>query len=136
MLQMFTSTFSMFSSSKGVDGFFGLICVVIQMVLTVVLSEPKTEFTTAVRATATVKVVYQPTKCALSNGTGSFPYVAAMGYAAIVSSGLVYILRAKRVVQQVPTPGSHADKDPGTGDQPPSPPSDADTESNAKKTSE
>ncbi|KAJ7039454.1 hypothetical protein C8F04DRAFT_1255154 [Mycena alexandri] len=128
-----TSTFSMFSSSKGVDGFFGLICVVIQMVLTVVLSEPKTEFTPAGRATATVKVVYQPTKCALSNGTGSFPYVAAMGYAAIVSSGLVYILRAKRVVQQVPPPASHADKDPGTGDRPPSPPSDADTESNAKK---
>ncbi|KAJ7031200.1 hypothetical protein C8F04DRAFT_1397509 [Mycena alexandri] len=93
------------------------------MVLTLVLSN-ESEVINTVRATATVKVVLQPTKCALSNGTGSFPYVTAMGYAAIMSSGVVYILRAKRfsIVQQVPTPASHADKDPGT-----------DTSSNAKK---
>ncbi|KAJ7740595.1 hypothetical protein B0H16DRAFT_1757844 [Mycena metata] len=120
MLQMPTSTLSMFSSSsKSLDGFFGLICVGIQMVLTVVLSDSfKTEFTTTARATATVKVVLQPTKCVLFNGTDSLPYVAAMGYATIVFLSLVYILRAKGF---------------GTGDQPPSPPSDADTESNAKK---
>ncbi|KAJ7039459.1 hypothetical protein C8F04DRAFT_1319016 [Mycena alexandri] len=135
MLQMPTSTFDMLSSSsKSLDRFFGLICVGIQMVLTLVLSN-ESEVINTVRATATVKVVLQPTKCALSNGTGSFPYVTAMGYAAIMSSGVVYILRAKRfsIVQQVPTPASHADKDPGTGDRPPSPPSDADTSSNAKK---
>ncbi|KAJ7755100.1 hypothetical protein B0H16DRAFT_1830628 [Mycena metata] len=120
MFQMPTSTLSMFSSSsKSLGGFFGLICVGIQMVLTVILSDSsKTEFTTAARATTTVKVVLQPTKCVLSNGTTSFPYVAAMGYATIVFLSLLYILRAKGF---------------GTGDQPPSPPSDADTESNAKK---
>ncbi|KAJ7031189.1 hypothetical protein C8F04DRAFT_1397502 [Mycena alexandri] len=135
MLQMPTSTFGMLSSySKSLNGFFGLICVGIQMVLTLVLSN-ESEVINTVRATATTKVVLQPTKCVLSNGAGSFPYVAAMGYAAIMSSGLVYILCAKRfsIVQQVPTPASHADKDPGTGDRPPSPPSDADTASNAKK---
>ncbi|KAJ7740628.1 hypothetical protein B0H16DRAFT_1567042 [Mycena metata] len=120
MLQMSTSTVSMFSSSsKSLGGFFGLICVGIQMVLTVILSDSfKTEFTTAARATTTVKIVLQPTKCVLFNGTDSFPHVAAMGYTTIVFLSLVYILRAKGF---------------GTGDQPPSPPSDADTESNAKK---
>ncbi|KAJ7709225.1 hypothetical protein B0H16DRAFT_1901052, partial [Mycena metata] len=134
MLQMPTSTFSMFSSSKSLDGFFGLICVGIQLVLTVVLPKPKPEFTAAARATATVKVVLQPTKCALSDDTSSFPYVAAMGYAAIVLSGLFYILTTKQF-SILRTPASHADKleGSGTGDQPPSPPSDPDTESNAKK---
>ncbi|KAJ7709233.1 hypothetical protein B0H16DRAFT_1703879 [Mycena metata] len=133
MLQMPTSTFSMFSSSsKSLDGFFGLICVGIQLVLAVVLSEPKTEFTTAVRATATVKVVLQPTKCVLSDDTSSFPYVAAMGCAAIVLFGLFYILCAKRF-KPVPPRASHTEKGFSTGDEPPSPPSDPDTESNAKK---
>ncbi|KAJ7740612.1 hypothetical protein B0H16DRAFT_1566975 [Mycena metata] len=113
MLQMTTSTLSMFSSSsKSLGGFFGLICVGIQMVLTVILSDSfKTEFTTTARATTTVKM-------SSSTAPTPFPYVAAMGYATIVFLSLVYILRAKGF---------------GTGDQPPSPPSDADTESNAKK---
>ncbi|KAJ7046277.1 hypothetical protein C8F04DRAFT_1248525 [Mycena alexandri] len=132
MLQMPTSTFTMFpSSSKSLNGFFGLICVGIQLVLTVVRSEPQPKFTTAARPTATVKVVLQLTKCVLSNDTSSFAYVAATGCATILLSGLFYILRAKRF-KQVPPRASHTEKGFSTGDEPPSPPY-LDTEANAKK---
>ncbi|KAJ7174499.1 hypothetical protein C8R46DRAFT_1189279 [Mycena filopes] len=137
--QMPTSALSFLSSSsKGLDGFFGLISVGIQMALTVVLAEFNTEFTTAVRATATVKLVLQPTKCVISNGTGFHPYVATMGSATIILLVVSYmLLRPKRrdTGNGEPAAPPSADKnpDPDNGGQPPSPPEDPDTESSAKK---
>ncbi|KAJ7017398.1 hypothetical protein C8F04DRAFT_1336779 [Mycena alexandri] len=43
-------------------------------------------------ATRTLTIVDEPTKCFLSNRTTSFPYVAAMVHAAIVTTSLYYIL--------------------------------------------
>ncbi|KAJ7174543.1 hypothetical protein C8R46DRAFT_1081180 [Mycena filopes] len=138
--QMPTSALSFLSSSsKGLDGFFGLISVGIQLALTVVLAEFNTEFTTAVRATATVKLVLQPTKCVISNGTGFHPYVATMGSATIVLLVVFYmLLRAKGrdIGDGDPASPLSADiEDPSadSGGQPPSPPEDPETESSPKK---
>ncbi|KAJ7174534.1 hypothetical protein C8R46DRAFT_1189298 [Mycena filopes] len=138
--QMPTSALSFLSSSsKGLDGFFGLISVGIQMALTVVLAEFNTEFTTAVRATATVKLVLQPTKCVISNGTGFHPYVATMGSATLVLLVVSYmLLRAKGhdIGDGDPASPPSADiEDPNSdsGGQPPSPPEDPDTESSPRK---
>ncbi|KAJ7174554.1 hypothetical protein C8R46DRAFT_1189313 [Mycena filopes] len=138
--QMPTSALSFLSSSsKGLDGFFGLISVGIQMALTVVLAEFNTEFTTAVRATATVKLAFQPTKCVISNGTGFHPYVATMGSATIVLLVVSYmLLRAKGRDIRDGDPASHPsadteDPNPDSGGQPPSPPEDPETASSPKK---
>ncbi|KAJ7165995.1 hypothetical protein C8R46DRAFT_1096780 [Mycena filopes] len=138
--QMPTSALSFLSSSsKGLDGFFGLISVGIQMALTVVLAEFNTEFTTAVRATATVKLALQPTKCVISNGTGFHPYVATMGSATIVLLVVSYmLLRAKgRDIGDgdpaSPPSADIEDPNPDSGGQPPSPPEDPETESSPKK---
>ncbi|KAJ7165956.1 hypothetical protein C8R46DRAFT_1192448 [Mycena filopes] len=136
--QMPTSALSFLSSSsKGLDGFFGLISVGIQTALTVVLAEFNIEFTTAVRATATVKLALQPTKCVLSNGTGFHPYVAAMGSATIVLLIVSYVLlrtKGRDPGEGEPlSPPSAKKSDPVSGGQPPSPPEDPETESGAKK---
>ncbi|KAJ7165981.1 hypothetical protein C8R46DRAFT_1192462 [Mycena filopes] len=136
--QMPTSALSFpSSSSKGLDGFFGLISVGIQMALTVVLAEFNTEFTTAVRATATVKLALQPTKCVISNGTGFHPYVATMGSATIVLLVLSYMLlrgKGRDIGDGDPAaPPSAKKPDPDSAGQPPSPPEDPETESSPKK---
>ncbi|KAJ7174485.1 hypothetical protein C8R46DRAFT_1252047 [Mycena filopes] len=136
--QMPTSALSFLSSSsKGLDGFFGLVSVGIQLALTVVLAEFNTEFTTAVRATATVKLALQPTKCVISNGTGFHPYVAAMGSATIVLLIVSYMLlrtNGRDTGDGDPASPPSADKpDPDSGGQPPSPPEDPETASSPKK---
>ncbi|KAJ7165933.1 hypothetical protein C8R46DRAFT_1192436 [Mycena filopes] len=122
------------SSSKGLDGLFGLISIGIQLALTVVLAEFNTEFT-AVRATTTVKLVLQPTKCVIFNGTGFHPYVATMGSATLVLLVVCYmLLRAKGTGDGDSASPSSPDKpDTDSGGQPPSPPEDPETASNAKK---
>ncbi|KAJ7845091.1 hypothetical protein B0H13DRAFT_2676039 [Mycena leptocephala] len=97
MLQIPSSVLSLFSfSSKGLVGLLGGFCIGAQLTVSIVLSSlsvPKITDSLNL-ATRTTEVVLLPTKCALSNGTISFPYVAAMGYATIIFASF-YILRAK-----------------------------------------
>ncbi|KAJ7879848.1 hypothetical protein B0H13DRAFT_2667858 [Mycena leptocephala] len=98
MLQIPSSVLSLFSfSSKGLVGLLGGFCIGAQLTVSIVLSGlsvPKITDSLNL-ATRTTEIVLVPTKCALSNGTISFPYVAAMGYATIIFAGFFYILRAK-----------------------------------------
>lgn len=98
MLQIPSSVLSLFSfSSKGLAGLFGGFCIGAQLTVSIVLSGlsvPKITDSLNL-ATRTTEIVLLPTKCALSNGTISFPYVAAMGYATIIFASFFYILRAK-----------------------------------------
>ncbi|KAJ6572078.1 hypothetical protein B0H19DRAFT_1372972, partial [Mycena capillaripes] len=147
MLQIPSSVFTLVSfSSKGLVGLFGGFCIGAQLALNIVLSGlsevPKNSLSFATRTT---EIVLLPTKCVLSNGTISFPYVAAMGYATVVFAGLFFILRAKGFSHgqvlpdgRSPSPDypvsdgsplfrravSPARNHVGMGGQPPSPPSD------------
>ncbi|KAJ7512523.1 hypothetical protein B0H11DRAFT_2182821 [Mycena galericulata] len=94
MLHILSPVLTFFSSPKGLVGFFGGFCVGAQVTVSRVLSGlsvPKNSF----RATQTTGHVLLPTKCVPSSGTALFPYVAAIGYAAIVLASLFCILRAK-----------------------------------------
>ncbi|KAJ6572034.1 hypothetical protein B0H19DRAFT_675648 [Mycena capillaripes] len=147
MLQIPSSVFTLVSfSSKGFVGLFGGFCIGAQLALNIVLSGlsevPKNSLSFATRTT---EIFLLPTKCGLSSGTISFPYVAAMGYATVVFAGLFFILRAKGFSHgqvlpdgRSPSPGypvsdgsplsrravSPARNHFGMGGQPPSPPFD------------
>ncbi|KAJ6544282.1 hypothetical protein B0H19DRAFT_1238756 [Mycena capillaripes] len=125
MLQIPSSVLALFSSSsKGIVGLLGGLCIGTQVAVNLVLYGSKTEFS-VVRATPTIEIVV-PTRCVLSNDTLSFPYVAAMGYAIVIFLSLFCILRAKGFASasssgSVPSP------------QPPVPPSDPGSNSSADK---
>ncbi|KAJ7916312.1 hypothetical protein B0H13DRAFT_2323586 [Mycena leptocephala] len=115
MLQIPSSALSLFSfSSKGLVGILSGLCVGSQVVALVLSSSLKTEFTAVTRTSRTVEIV--PTRCVLSNGTLSFPYVAAMGYATLLFAGLVYILRAKGF--SCDSSNGHSLPDPPSADNP------------------
>ncbi|KAF7331080.1 hypothetical protein MVEN_02448300 [Mycena venus] len=146
MLQIPSSILSLVSlSSKGFFRIFGGLCIGTQIAVTLVLSSSKIEHT-AVRATKTHAVELVPTRCVLSNGTISSPYVATMGYAAVIFASLFCILLAKGFTSsRPPNPDDHGPDfsssfDRGatfaqtdTGSQPPSPPSDPGSSRNANQ---
>ncbi|KAF7331075.1 hypothetical protein MVEN_02447800 [Mycena venus] len=137
MLQIPSSILSLVSlSSKGFVRIFGGLCIGTQIAVTLVLSSSKIEYT-AVRATKTHAVELVPTRCVLSNGTISSPYVATMGYATVIFASLFCILLAKGFTSSRPPnlddhgPDFSSSFDrgatfaqPDAGSQPPSPPSD------------
>ncbi|KAJ7018804.1 hypothetical protein C8F04DRAFT_1149984 [Mycena alexandri] len=135
MLQIPSGALSMFAFSYSSQRLVGLLYIGAQFVA-LVLSSFKTEM---IIPTRTLTIVDKPTKCFLSNRTTSFPYVAAMVHAAIVTSGLCYILHAKGffVSTTPPTLPFNAktlhDKSFLNPNPPPTPPPDADTENNARK---
>ncbi|KAJ7773099.1 hypothetical protein B0H16DRAFT_1714010 [Mycena metata] len=94
---MLSSVVSLSSSSKG---FVGLFYIGAQFTLSTVLAGVKNTLS----ATRTTEIILLPTKCDLSNGTLSNPYVAAMGYATVISATLFFILRAKGFNPPPPTP--------------------------------
>ncbi|KAF7342091.1 hypothetical protein MVEN_01796400 [Mycena venus] len=120
MLQLPSSVLSTYAStSKGLVGLFGGFCVGAQLAFGIALSSlsvPKIQ--DSVIASRTTKLGLLPTKCVLSNGTVSFPYVAAMGYATIIFASLFCILRAKGFFSRPPSPPPESsascsmDKDP------------------------
>ncbi|KAJ6544284.1 hypothetical protein B0H19DRAFT_1238758 [Mycena capillaripes] len=125
MLQIPSSVLALFSSSsKGIVGLLGGLCIGTQVAVNLVLYGSKTEFS-VVRATPTIEIVV-PTRCVLSNDTLSFPYVAAMGYAIVIFLGLFCMLRAKGFA-------SASSSGSVPSHQPPVPPSDPGSNSSADK---
>ncbi|KAJ7098340.1 hypothetical protein C8R44DRAFT_988866 [Mycena epipterygia] len=136
MLHIPSSVFSFFSFSKGLVGLFGGVCIGARVASTLVLSVPKNS------PTRTIEIVLLPTACVLSTGPVSFPYVATMGYATIILTSAICILRAKASVScsQALPHGTPPSSDPpiydtfpqydrplvpaqhSVGDQPPTPP--------------
>ncbi|KAJ6532684.1 hypothetical protein DFH09DRAFT_1181953 [Mycena vulgaris] len=150
MLQIPSFVLSIFSfSSKGLAGLFGGFCIGAQITFTVVLSAmsgsiPKDSFYDATR---TIKIVLLPTKCLLSTGAVSFPYIAAIAYATVTFASLFYILRAKGISapslhtnanptshDSIKSPSPHARNQNGVSSQPPSPPPDSGSSCSADKT--
>ncbi|KAJ7512526.1 hypothetical protein B0H11DRAFT_1951577, partial [Mycena galericulata] len=108
---MLTPVLAFFSSPKDLVGLFGRFCVGAQVTVSRVLfglSVPKNSF----RATPTTGHVLLPTKCVPSSGTAPFPYVAAIGYAAIVLASLFCILRAKGFSYCLSSHRNHRDPPP------------------------
>ncbi|KAJ6562510.1 hypothetical protein B0H19DRAFT_1069122 [Mycena capillaripes] len=103
---MLSSILTLFSfSSKGLVGLFGGFCIGAQVSVSIVLSGLSvSKIHGSLLATRTTEIVLLPTKCVPSNGTASFPYVAAMGYATVVFASLFCILRAKGFITQPPSP--------------------------------
>ncbi|KAJ7716573.1 hypothetical protein DFH07DRAFT_1013792 [Mycena maculata] len=91
MLQIPSSVVGVFSSSYGL---FGGLCLGAQVMIGLVFSGPSVP-KYSFHATQTTEIVFMPTKCVPSSDITPFPHVAAMGYAAIVSTSLFCILRAK-----------------------------------------
>ncbi|KAJ6532694.1 hypothetical protein DFH09DRAFT_1407931 [Mycena vulgaris] len=152
MLQIPSSILSLSSfSSKSLTGLFGGFCIGAQVIFTVVLSAmsgsiPKDSF---YYATRTTEIALLPTKCLLSTGTISFPYVATIAYATVTFASLFYILRAKGFsCSSAPSPHRNPDPTPhdsqspssrahnqnGVGTQPPSPPPESGSSCSVDKT--
>ncbi|KAJ7773180.1 hypothetical protein B0H16DRAFT_1714079 [Mycena metata] len=141
---MLSSVVSLSSSSKG---FVGLFCIGAQVMLSTFLAGVQNTSS----ATRTTKLTLLPTKCVLSNGTLSNPYVAAMGYATVIFATLFFILRVKGFTHTSPGPPSPTPPSPeypvlssskispgsipprhnrsGMGSEPPSPPPDPGSDS-------
>ncbi|KAJ7177815.1 hypothetical protein C8R46DRAFT_664838 [Mycena filopes] len=108
-------------SSKGLAGLFGGFYIGAQVAVSLVLSSlsvPK--LSNSLIATRTTNIILSPTKCVPSNGTPSFHYVAAMGYAIVISAILFSILRAKGFTT-APSPPPPEPGSSGTADQAPRP---------------
>ncbi|KAJ7750213.1 hypothetical protein B0H16DRAFT_1724614 [Mycena metata] len=110
---MLSSVVSLPASSKG---FVGLFCVGAQVLLSTVLAGVSTTKNNGLAATRTTKTVLSPTRCVPSNGTLSYPYVAAMGCATVIFATLFFMLRAKGFSYSSPC-------SPGPQPPPPTPPS-------------
>ncbi|KAJ6591243.1 hypothetical protein DFH09DRAFT_1139090, partial [Mycena vulgaris] len=159
MLQIRSSALSLFSFSfKGLVSFLGGFCIGAQVTANILLSSLSAAKNSSLRATRTFEIILLPTKCDLSNGTISSPYVALIAYATVVFASLFCILRAKGFTSsssstctqpsphgEPPSPDdplhskasprafSLAHKRNGVGNHPPSPPPEPDSSGSTDK---